>query len=376
MSITEFTKALYKTNKYFDGHTGISWDDLYPLEKKLPPFPAINMEDSLLLINGKQIISVNNIPATNLIELVNGATYKGMHPKIKIKKINTSMAPLLYLCYGIKSPFIIQYKNKEEIKTDTVFTRIPAQPQRKEREMTLPYYLDIYDKESIAVITYSTSAGKHETYLKDFCRLAFKDIIRKKIKYLFIDVTQNPGGNDGMHGYLYNYLLKKSYKFKIMESFSSYMFEKLVEEETQQYKENKKLTKKIANMKAYFYSHNNTYPQKRTYKSWIKGPKFKGKIFIIQSNHTYSAGADFCLYTKSMLKNNCTLVGEECGQYFPYAGNVVDAFLPNSHIQFRYATKITYDPDTYLKNGFLQPDIWYDVNKELELKDYINIIKK
>lgn len=31
MSIMELTKALYKTNKYFDGHTGISWNKLYSL---------------------------------------------------------------------------------------------------------------------------------------------------------------------------------------------------------------------------------------------------------------------------------------------------------------------------------------------------------
>jgi len=90
-------------------------------------------------------------------------------------------------------------------------------------------------------------------------------------------------------------------------------------------------------------------------------------------NNTYSAAYNFCEQAK--WNKSGLLVGEESGQRSPFAGNATDDKLPNSKIVFRFAA--TYDwtePSLPNKDGFLQPDIPYDLSKPLELNDYKKII--
>ena len=101
----------------------------------------------------------------------------------------------------------------------------------------------------------------------------------------------------------------------------------------------------------------------------------EGKEFIIMGKNTYSAAYDFCEQAKWSKVGE--LVGEEPGQRSPYAGNAKEDRLPNSKIAFRYATA-TYEwtvPDLPKKDGFLQPDIPYDLSMPLEMKDYKEIIR-
>lgn len=90
---------------------------------------------------------------------------------------------------------------------------------------------------------------------------------------------------------------------------------------------------------------------------------------------TYSAATDFCTSVKQ--RNIGILIGEECGSPVRYPGNLQKGTLPHSKIGFVYPQiYLWYNPEVPSKNGFLQPDIRYDVfGKTLKIEDYKKIIR-
>ena len=91
-------------------------------------------------------------------------------------------------------------------------------------------------------------------------------------------------------------------------------------------------------------------------------------------NNTYSAGHDFCEEVK--WNKTGLLVGEESGQRFPYSGNACTDTLPNSGIKYYFATSYFWtEPAITTQNGFLKPDLQYNISKPLTIEDYKAIIK-
>lgn len=379
LSRKDFNRQLLLLNQYTDGHTGITWTEIK--HSSFFYFPYFTLRSDSCFLGNELIQTVNNRNIKEIIsEIKKGYSWEN-HPLSNEARINKAFPILLSSYYQIDPPYFIQLKNREtgEIHVDTI-------PIKKVASNKDPIFqFKFYPEESIALLFYNACLipGNSEDFFEKALKKAFFQMKEQKIQYLFIDLRLNGGGNSRANELIFKHLKSKKYKGTYYCKVNPHTISvKEAKKANQEYlKKNGtnfwkryKIKKRIKRLerKIPYYCSTGIDSLSEIIPANKKG--FEGKVFVIKSRITYSAAADFCTSVKQ--RNIGILIGEECGQYFPYAGNMVDAFLPNSHIQFRYATKITYDPDTYLKNGFLQPDIWYDVNKELELKDYINILRK
>ena len=221
--------------------------------------------------------------------------------------------------------------------------------------------------------------------MDQFTKVFFEQIKQQKMKYLFIDVSQNGGGSDNAHKYFFRSLKTKPYKYTNykMETLKGGLkrneFYCLMETncKTKEYlpiNKHKELNNSNIRLEKTIKKLQKKGELKETCKFKGNETGFDGKVFIIMGNNTYSAAYDFCEQAKWHKAG--LLVGEESGQYSPYAGNVCLDKLPNSGIDFGFATTYFWTvPDLPKRDGFLQPDIPYDLSMPLEMKDYKEIIR-
>ena len=102
---------------------------------------------------------------------------------------------------------------------------------------------------------------------------------------------------------------------------------------------------------------------------------FDGKVFVLQGRETFSAAISLVEYFRR--QNMGLVVGEQAGEPICFSGNPREDILPYSKIKIRYSLveEINYPKMETDENGFIIPDIPYDVyNRELGIEDYLKII--
>lgn len=357
MTTIEFNYQMMLLNKFTDSHTGIAY--LFHEEIR-PHFPYASFTDSSMWLGDRQILSINKIPTPKLIATLDSMVSWEHHRSNRFLFHNKYLRLILATAYQIVPPYTISMRQKgSNIVTDSTLQSISPiawQQQIPTRNRSEYHYAPVdsvfFLKDSIALLCYNTSSPRAfarfdlDNYLTSFFKLAKE----QGIKYLFIDLSQNEGGSDGIHNYITKHLRSKE------DSYTMHF------QATQDgLKEYLKIggTKIDTKEKVYIEANNEG---------------FDGKVYVIMGNNTYSAGFTFCERIKR--RQIGLLVGEEAGQRFPFSGNTLNATLPHSLIPFRYP--VTYgwhEKELPSNNGFLQPDIPYDLSKPLEIDDFRNIIK-
>jgi len=398
MNLLDFNFLLAKTSKYTDGHTSVCSPqyNLTPDEKD-NMFPFVKFKDSTILLNGSVVQSINGIPSSKIVQELDGLVSWEGYPHNREKAMNSNLTSLLYKVYSITWPFVcsIQDKKSGSIVRDSIIEPVKAKDYPLMKKLSRYYTegvlsYDYFPNDSIALLFYNSSAiyGNKplEKHIDEFTKVFFEQVKQQKMKYLFIDVSQNGGGSDNAHKYFFRSLKTKPYKKTIYQKGTLKGVTKITEEayltqngyktiEDLPINARKELEKSIKHNEKAITRLQKKGELKHTYEYEGKDAGFDGKVFIIMGNNTYSAAYDFCEQAKWSKAGE--LVGEEPGQRSPYAGNAKEDRLPNSKIAFRYATAI-YEwtvPDLPKKDGFLQPDIPYELSKPLEMKDYKEIIR-
>lgn len=381
----DFNRMLLRLNQYTDGHTQILSDQIWKKPYKSFFFPYVSINGDSLMLKNKIIISVNDVVFEDVVKEMK--TFFSWENNLLLNEVNLNYyLPMFLLSFHkIQPPYYIAlrdvYTNKQHI--DTVC--LNAIEMTKDMDK---FQFKFYEEECIAVFNYNSSDLKsREKDFKKILPIAFKQMKDKNIKYLFINVARNGGGDGRYNDILLKYINAPRYKGVYNMKVNLNQVDSIIkkdmgynpDEALAKYGTNifkriliKRKINKLDKMMSGF-KKTGILTMNENISRTING--FGGKVFVIQSRMTYSAAVTLCETVKQ--RNIGLVVGEEAGQPIDYCGELIFDKLPNSEISVTYSKYTNwYEPRIYTKDGFLQPDILYDVyDKELSLNDYKKIIK-
>lgn len=361
----KYTNAIKKTNR--------------PI---LPVNIFINDSNQLFIFNnlsndstikpGDEILSINNYTSKQILNTIYSVyTSDGFNTTYKKHGINYDWFKYYYsFCYGFKLQYSVKIKHQDNSITHYNLAAIPSSydtllvPKKDsinyiQKTKTCTYSI-IKDDKPIAVIDINKFKGWH---WHSFFRKTFKDIKRKKIENLVIDLRDNGGGqiNDGLN--LLSYMiderltlpfdrkanlmaLNPKYKMGLASRVSPFVFFAL-------------MPKWIVNgrLRYYFIS----FPKKRN--------AFTGQVYVLVNGKSFSMSSIVATYLK--YKANATIIGEETGGNIAGSNAVLSGHitLPNSKIRvFIPMYHLYYMVNEENKGKGLMPDFPTNYTKDIILK--------
>lgn len=359
MSLLDFSLQLAKVQKFLDSHTGLC--DISPVTFNNYCFPKVDfVSDSIIIVNTDTLILINNLRASILALEIDSMVSRMYLPEVINERKNIFLNVLLNSKSSNSSVYRCSLRNNKGVY-DTI---IPADTPSS---LDVPFvqYDSLYFDDSIAVFQYNSSIlatesdiNRFQIFLDSF----FCKLNRNGFNHLFIDLSNNGGGSGRANNLVFNYLNRDS-------CFTVTKLEGKPEG-----------IKKIMDSKFYNKMYDivfkpvliNGFILDTTYIP-SKHNGFKGNVFVIMGNKTFSAAADFCYYAK--ISKTAALIGDISGQSFPFCGNCIYEELPNSKIKIQIpVTKSTYETFGDPFEGYLQPDIRYPIVNKLTIEDYRKIL--
>lgn len=202
--------------------------------------------------------------------------------------------------------------------------------------------------------------------LKQRLDVIFAQVQKDKLKYLFIDVSKNGGGNSSVGNVLIDYFYDKSYTTYRCYWKKSEEYLKLVQswgiEPGNQYKEEQ-------DGGVLHFPSDTIYAESNPY-------RFKGKVIVIIGNGTFSSAIMFA----TIIKDNhiAELAGEIPVNGHPnHFGEMYNTKLPNTQIDLRFGVKEWIRPSGEKTDNILRPDITIDpsITREKLVKEVIVKVK-
>ena len=325
-----------------DAHTGLhspyfvneEKNNLFPLlinlaenQKKLVVEAA--MDNSFLnqIPVGSTIKSINGISSSKIIEdiskLISYETKAFFETRFK-----NLFSSLLYCQYDFQKTFTVEYFVNKKLKTTKLTNnsfKISSKNLKNEN-----YSLSFKNDYAFLAIN-SFGVSNEEDYFS-FLGKAFKKIKENNIKKLVIDIRYNDGGNSVLGDSLLSYISTVPFKqfdstFYKHSSIQKKLFRKI-------YKNDTLFIKSLNNFEDGFIEVTNggnlIIPNKTD-------RQFKGEIFLLVSNFTFSSGANFAWAFKNYKLG--TIVGQESGGIGICFGDGVPFILPNSKISGQSASQ-------------------------------------
>ena len=378
MEVKDFYRILLSLNQYTDGHTQVLKQKIFNSDPSV--FLNLKVIDNTFMLNNDRVLSINNKDITEIMIEVKSFSSKegGIHAKeLNICKI---LPEYLSVFHSIKLPYIIKSINQKGDTNTCVISQLDSL-RRVTREKLL---FNFYPEESVAVIFYNSSDfNRYEREFEKTLSLGFTKMNELKIKHLFIDIRSNGGGFIHYNNILLQYLRKNNNK-TVMHT----LVPKVVVEE--QLKLNyERLNKRFPNnlwgslrkqmilllKRKKILKFERTGIVSERIKSKTLKKCYKGNVYLIQGRETYSAA--ILLAEEFKRKQIGVIVGEDNGAPIPFSSGPINYTLPNSKISFTCSFCYSwYTPPVETCNGFILPDIEYDVfNKILTIEDYKQIIE-
>ena len=380
MSKPEFYKVLYKTISLIkQGHTMVFGDAGFGEFKDEGglsfPFKILYFSDHIYidqnyssnnqLVKGTELIAINRIPVTKIIE--NFKPYLVVRPKGYIAKtLAYHWSKLLWLEYGFSKQFIISYilPNSDSIRTTTIngvkkefITKDNTPRYKKDFE----YHIE--KDRSLAVMEINTFEFQFEEY-DSLLRSSFKDIKQNKITNLIIDVRANHGGNANLIGTLVDYLTSVPYitcaksEVKTSEATKTcYTTHPIFVNAIEQARKAEGNSSDFIELVNCFlekpagtittFPEDKTIPKENEY-------RFNGKLFVLTSDETFSGGTGFSV----IIKDNDIgyIVGNETSDNPTDYGCIMLFELPNTKINIQNSTQYTVRPAGYDDERGVIPD--------------------
>lgn len=375
-------KSLSKLSSYaHDGHLIVhhskmdSVPDLFPLHLKIIDGKLITDVEHGEIPLGSQIISVDGVEGSDLIQrMLKYASSDGYNLTKKYRQIEVEFGILHYYEFGAKRAYDVVCKT-----VDGRLHRIILEPQPFDvigqayafRSSHFSNYHGVDDKKQYfeskirqkwpqlhvmdsiktAVLTVNSFGLEPQEFKSRLINL-FKELRKKKVKHLIIDVRQNNGGYRINAINLYTFLSKTPFSQRTQESI---------------------ITSTLPNLSCVLDTFSDYSKFVNTYFAWSEQQEehwilkedhakdemvpykkpYKGEVYVLIGGRTFSAGSAFALSAKN---DSCiTLLGEETGggYYFHNGQFPVLYRLPNSGIKIHMSfVKIEhYVTDTAVAKG-------------------------
>ncbi len=385
MDCKDFNRLLLRINGLTDGHTLILTNKIWGRTHEKDSLPYFLIKDSSLFLQNNLILSINKKDVRDVVQEISNMLSWEYSSLLKEEYINSNLPFFCSSFYDIHPPYLICLKNLETgvVKMDTVETKkILYTADYKQT-----FNFEFFEKDSIAIFHYnSCDIGADLKLFERALSAAFEIMDKEHVKYLFIDITKNGGGNSEYNKLIFKYLnvakVKDGVSYHVNKSMAKSNAENMMKGWKEQISKEFFLKRWLLNYKVRrFKGAMLNYVETGVLKDKVVYPKnkkgFKGKVFLLQSRKTYSAAIDFAADFRRMKVG--IVVGEKAGAPIDFCGNCENYILPNSGISVVCAmSEYKYDsPVTGMdENGILVPDIPYEVfNRKLSLEDYWEIIE-
>jgi hypothetical protein len=336
MSRDDFAKLIeMNTNRFFDGHTGLKqyfgWMGMWKM-KTIPdtaflfPLKQIRVKQGNLYIEkGKKtykIQSINGKTADKLVSTMRNLQESGKHDYIKDCTIEEFFPVYYYLLYGSSKQFYLTIE-KSGKTTQMPLSGIAKKDVYNDNTDNVPRFkLNIQN--DMALLTINTFNGMLFEKFQTFLDSSFRQIRQANVKYLFVDVSENAGGSDENVGLLLDYLYPSDYYF-----LYGYSCESGGETGGFEWKKNNDID-----------------------------TPYLGKLFILQSYETFSAGMDFSCAIKT--SNRGVVIGEMTGDPAYSFSNITETkIMPNTEMNFACASGFYAMPSgSHNVNVGILPDVY------------------
>ncbi len=377
-----------------DGHTTI-----YPLnwEKTVESiFPLIFTSiDGRIFV--KDNYGVNDVPMRVEILAINDVSIKqmvvdamkympGTLQHLKQARFAEQLSLIIQTYYKMSSPWKITYKQNGIIKVTTIqgisleYFKNASTPKKDYIESEI-----IVNGKTVPILEFVGFGNGEWDVFKAFIDDLFIRYINKE--YLIIDVRHNPGGNGDWGYYVLSYLINftlqglKEFSFKVSsihQDIIQYMiqntyyemkipkflwripFYKFVEQDDPYYWIGRGILESKPCTLYYAKNENN-----KSYLADELFERFHGKVFLLTSHETFSAGVVFTGLFKS--NNLGTIVGSETGGRVYMSSDMRPVFLPNSNFMYLIPVAKLIVSDENPDRGVIP-----DFNVDLTTEDYIN----
>ena len=379
------------------GHTSVGMSKSYGKwvkGKAIPAFPLymkiwndtmavtanLNYKKDSIFKRGTLITAVNGIPNKLLIKyMMEFLPEDGYASNVNYIRLSANFPYFHRNIFGLSKTYTVSYLDsagKEQKAVLPIF--IPARDslqkdstirKEKRREPTEKKILQIRSlvidsSEKFATMTVNSFA---EGRLRSFFRRSFKELKRKKISNLIVDVRSNGGGRVGMSTLLTKYLSRKP--FKVADSL--YTTERSLGPYTKYVR-----GRFFNNLEMFFISRKrkdgNYHIRRLEDHLYIpKNNSFDGKVYVLTNGPTFSAAALFCNAVKG--QPGITLAGEETGG--GWYGNdgimIPDIILPHTKLRVRLPLfrLIQYNHPSVKGTG-IPPDIYIGTSYDALLNGY------
>ncbi|MEO6288817.1 MAG: S41 family peptidase [Ginsengibacter sp.] len=377
------------------GHTSFSmskgWNKFIK-NKKIPSFPLylkiwgdtmvvvnnLNSNDSLIK-RGMIITSINGIKSGDMIDrMFDYMVEDGYSDKVNYIRLSASFPYFHRNIFGLYKTYNVGYvdstgKEKNIVlpyyapPSDSVGKQKKAGPGIKEKKITKREKL-----ENIRSLTIDTSAAVmaintfSKARLHHFFKKSFRQIRKKKINNLIVDIRANGGGDINNYVLLTKFLRNTPFKVADTAYAVSKTFRPFTKHISSGFFDNIGLLfvthkQKDGNYHFRYWERHTFTPKRKNH--------FEGKIYVLTNGLTFSASSLFCNAMKG--QDNVTLVGEETGGgWYGNSGIMIpDIILPRTRLRVRlpFFRLVQYNHIPVKGTGVI-PDIYIGPN----LKDVIN----
>lgn len=398
MNEQQFRNVLsYVVSKIHCGHTAVKYSKQYGRyldTAKIKMFPLsfkvwsdsmaitanINRKDSILKY-GTMVTAIDGYSARQLTDtFLNYVSGDGNSINGKYQSLSNSGAfgSLYRNIMGMKDQIAVTYVDStgaEQTVSVPVFdpsikdtvqrlpgSRIAARPPK---ESTRNYsfssrMVQIDTSLSSAYMTLHTFSRGNK--LRSFFRHSFREIKKRHIQHLVVDVRTNGGGDAGISTLLTRYLVDK--KFKLADSLyavrKSSKYHKYIAWQPFYWSLMQFITHKKKEDGHYhfgYFERHYFHPKKHNH--------FNGDIYLVTGGNSFSATT---LFVKALQgQHNVKVIGEETGggAYGNSAWMIPDVTLPNTKVRFRLPKfRLVMDKELVKEGRGIIPDIQVSPTRE------------
>lgn len=404
MTEGEFRRVLsYVTAKINCGHTSVRSSDaasrfidtsrilkIFPLSMKLWDDTMVvaanlNRRDSILK-RGTIITSINDRPTQQIVDsLCQHISTDGYNKTHKFQTLSNRgfFGSLYSSLYGVSDKYTIGYIDSTgQISKIMIPVYVPAidtagrsqfrpitnipQPSRKDRKLQRlanARLLQIDTANHSAMMTLSSFGRGYK--LRKFFKRSFRELKKREIEHLIIDVRSNGGGSVTNSTYITRYL--SDHRFKIGDSLYAVRKKSPYSSHIQHNTWNNLFMVFFTNKKKDGKYHFGYF--ERHYFKPKKKNHYDGQVYIVTGGNSFSATTLFA--TALMEQQNITVVGEETGggAYGNSAWLIPDVKLPGTGVRFRLPLFRLVIDKNIPKDG-------RGVRPEIESKPSVEAIKK